>query len=87
MYICVRTYRIISENINIIINNVITENFVSFSVNSYFYLFFFFFKYFGHTTPQKDTSSPTRDRPVPPAVEAWSPNYWTPREVPTYFYL
>ena len=31
-----------------------------------------------------DLSSPTRDRTLPPAVEAWSLNYWTSREVPDY---
>ena len=30
-----------------------------------------------------DLSSPTRDRTcAPPAVEVWSPNHWTTREVP-----
>ena len=25
--------------------------------------------------------------PRPPALEAWSPNYWTAREVPPYEFL
>ena len=25
--------------------------------------------------------------PVPPVVEAWSPNHWTAREVPTFSFL
>ena len=29
-----------------------------------------------------DLSSPTRDQTRVPAVEAWSPNSWTTREVP-----
>ena len=29
----------------------------------------------------QDLSSPTRDEPMPPAVEAQSPNDWTTREV------
>ena len=29
-----------------------------------------------------DPFSPTRIRPVPPALEAWSLNHWTAREVP-----
>ena len=29
------------------------------------------------------TSSPTRDKPMPPEMEAQSLNYWTAREVPT----
>ena len=30
----------------------------------------------------RDLSSLTRDRTWAPAVEAWSPNHWTAREVP-----
>ena len=29
-----------------------------------------------------DLSSLTRDQPMPPAVEARSPNHWTARELP-----
>ena len=45
---------------------------------------FFFFLLFGHTcqaASMQDLSSPTRDDPAPPAVEAQSLNYWNSREV------
>ena len=32
-----------------------------------------------------DLSSPPRDRTRVPAVEAWSPNSWTTRDVPSKF--
>ena len=32
-----------------------------------------------------DLSSPTRDQPVPPAVEAQSLNHWTARKVPKIY--
>ena len=35
----------------------------------------------------RDLSSPTRNEPEPPAVEAQSPNHWTTREFPVYFSL
>ena len=35
----------------------------------------------------RDLSSPTRDEPEPPTVEAQSPNHWTTREFPVYFSL
>ena len=34
-----------------------------------------------------DLSSLTRDQTSIPAVEVWSPNHWTTREVPCYTYL
>ena len=30
----------------------------------------------------QDLDSPTRDEPMPPAVEAWNLNHWTARAVP-----
>ena len=30
-----------------------------------------------------DATSSTKDLILPPAVETWSPNHWTTREVPT----
>ena len=35
----------------------------------------------------RDLSSPTRNEPEPPAVEAQSPNHWINRELPVYFSL
>ena len=32
----------------------------------------------------RDLSTPTGIKPVPPAVEVWSPNHWTTREVPIF---
>ena len=36
-----------------------------------------------------DLSSPTRDqiKPMPTAVEAWSLNHWTAREVPSFPFI
>ena len=34
------------------------------------------------TRCMRDLSSPTRDQPVAPAVEAWGLNHWTTREAP-----
>ena len=34
-----------------------------------------------------DLSSPTRMEPAPPALEAWSLNHWTAREVQLLIYL
>ena len=34
-----------------------------------------------------DFRSPTRDQPELPAVEAWSPNHWTTREVPICIFV
>ena len=44
--------------------------------------FFFFFFFLGRLHCVWDLSSPTRIKPVPPTVEAWSLNHWTTREVP-----
>ena len=44
-------------------------------------LFWFWFWFiFGHS--MRDVSSLTRDQTHAPAVEVWSPNHWTTREVP-----
>ena len=43
--------------------------------------------FFGHIPWHEDLSSPTRDEPEPPTVEAQSPNHWTTREFPVYFSL
>ena len=32
----------------------------------------------------RDLSSQTRDKPMPPALRAWSLNHWTAREVPPF---
>ena len=44
----------------------------------------FFFKKYILAMPHSiwDLSFPTRDEPEPPAVETWSLNHWTTREVP-----
>ena len=34
-----------------------------------------------------DHSFPTRDKPILPAVEAWTVNHWTTREVPSILFL
>ena len=46
----------------------------SYGMNSFFFSF-----------EMRDLSSPTRDGTCTPAVEAWSLNHWTAREVPTLF--
>ena len=52
----------------------------------FFFFVLFFFKYlesylFGHTTWHTDLTQPGMQT-VPPAVEVWSLNHWTTREVP-----
>ena len=45
--------------------------------------FFFLFFSFGHTMQHVGISVPQPGlEPMPPAVEAWSPNHWTTREFP-----
>ena len=44
-----------------------------------FFLFFFFFFW---PRSMQDLSPPPGTEPVPPAVEAWSLNHWTTKEVP-----
>ena len=43
---------------------------------------FTFFFFLAVRRGTQDLSSQTRVEPVPPAVEAQSPNHWTTREVP-----
>lgn len=43
--------------------------------------------YFGWPCSLKDLSSPTRDWNCGPAVEAWSYNHWTTRELSVWFLL
>ena len=57
---------------------------ICFSVFLFLFLFFSFWPYCmacGIFVPQPGIES------VPPAVEAWSPNHWTTREFPNYWYL
>ena len=51
--------------------------------------FVFLFYFLGGTIPRgmQDLSSLTRDEPVPPAVEAQSPNQWTAREFPLFYFF
>ena len=46
-------------------------------------LFFFFFLFLAALRGMQDLSSLTRDKPVPPSVEAQSLNHWTAREAST----
>ena len=47
-----------------------------------FFLFLPFFFFSGHSMRHGDLPQPGI-KPMPPAVEAWSLNHWTTREVPT----
>ena len=48
-------------------------------------LFFFLFLICASPCWTLDLSSPTRDWTPTPAVEAWSPNFWTSREAPGFY--
>ena len=52
------------------------------------FISFFFFQFFGCAMWHVGIIVPQPGiEPMPPAVEAWSLNHWTAREVPKFFYF
>ena len=60
---------------------------VSITTCFFFLRVFFFFFFWSHCTTCGILVPQPEIKPVPPAVEVWSPNHWTVREVPPYHFL
>lgn len=50
-------------------------------------VFFFFKKHFGDYSTCSEKVQRLRDRALPPALEAWRLNCWTPRKVLHFLFL
>ena len=53
----------------------------------HFILFYFYFYFFGRAMWHVGSQFPDQGSNLHPAVEAWSHNQWTTREVPTYTFF
>ena len=57
------------------------RSFLFFVLILHFFKLKFFFNFLATSCGMRELNSPPRIKPMPPAVEAWSVNHWTTKEV------